>query len=631
MLSLMRKHAGTWMIKVILGAIVIVFVFWGVGSWTSQRSGRVATVNGETIVLEDYRTSYNRLLEQVRQSFGNNLNDDLIKSLQLRKRAMDQVVDRLVLLQEARKLHLEVSDAELSRYIQNIEAFQTAGVFDTRRYMNILNSNRLTPEAFELSQRDAILLEKLNSFITDGIKISDSEAMEWYNYENAEVDIEYVLFSPDTYQNITPQTDEIDTYFAAHKESYKIDPELKVRYFHFKPETYADRVTISEDEVQDYYETNFEQFQVPNTVEARHILIKVGQEATPEEEQKARKRIEEIHELVKSGKDFAEMAKQYSEGPSKDEGGYIGEFEREAMVKPFADKAFEMKAGEISDPVRTQFGWHIIKVEKVTEARTRTLDEADAEIRKKLTEDHSKSLAFDEAETVYDAAYDGEDLQSIATARKYTLQTTDFFSQRNPPKTIANGGQFSQAAFSLALEDISDIQDLGDGYYIIQPLEKKAAAIPELETVRDRVIEDLIKEKQDEMAKKEADSLLADLKAGAALAEAAKKSNLTPASTGFFKRNDSIPEIGYEAEISKIAFQLSDQNRLPEAVAKSQKGYYVVLFKARTDAAVENFDSQKAEIKQRLLQQKQFQTYDAFLKNSKNSSEIWIDEKYTES
>jgi peptidyl-prolyl cis-trans isomerase D len=132
----MRKHAGTWMIKIILGAIVVVFVFWGVGSYTSRRSGRVANVNGTIITLDDYRVSYSNLVDQVRQSFGNNLNDELIQMLQIRKRALDQLIDRSLMLQAAEKFKLTVSDQELAESIRNIGAFQTAGVFDSRRYIN---------------------------------------------------------------------------------------------------------------------------------------------------------------------------------------------------------------------------------------------------------------------------------------------------------------------------------------------------------------------------------------------------------------------------------------------------------------------------------------------------------------
>ena len=149
MLSLMRKHAGTWMIKIILGAIVIVFVFWGVGSYRSRQTGRVADVNGTVITLNDYRTAYTNLVEQARQSFGNNLNDELIRALQLKKRALDQLIDRALLLQEAEKLKIQVSDEELAQTIKGIRAFQTAGVFDNQRYLNMLSRTQLSPENFE--------------------------------------------------------------------------------------------------------------------------------------------------------------------------------------------------------------------------------------------------------------------------------------------------------------------------------------------------------------------------------------------------------------------------------------------------------------------------------------------------
>ena len=166
MLSLMRKHAGTWIIKVILGAIVIVFVFWGVGSWTSQRLSRIAKVNGEWITVDQYRTTYNNLLERVRQTFGNNLTDELLKTLQLRKRALDQLVDNVLMLQAAEQLNLRVSDEELAQSIRSYNAFQTAGRFDVRRYRRLLEQLKLTPESFEDIQRDSLLSEKLRSLIT---------------------------------------------------------------------------------------------------------------------------------------------------------------------------------------------------------------------------------------------------------------------------------------------------------------------------------------------------------------------------------------------------------------------------------------------------------------------------------
>jgi peptidyl-prolyl cis-trans isomerase D len=431
----MRKHAGSWLIKVMLGAIVVVFVLWGVGSWTSQRSGRVATVNGDTITIDEYRITYKRLIDQVRQSFGNNANEELIRSLQLEQKALDQLVDNLLVRQAASELGMQVSDEDLSQSIRNISAFQVAGVFDPRRYQLILTNNNLTPEAFEINQRDAILTQKLNNFINASVKVSDQEAVEWFKWNDASVNLNFFLLETSRYKDIAVTDEEIQQYFESHKDAYKTKPALKVRYLKFAPQTYLSQVAISDDEISEYYDEHLAEFQNPKTVEARHILIKVDPNAGPDDVAQAKERIESVLQKAQDGQDFAELAKQFSEGPSKDNGGHLGTFRREAMVKPFSDKAFAMKAGEISDPVKTQFGWHIIKVEKVNEPTTTSLADAKDDIRQKLADERSKIIAYDAAESVYDATFGGDQLTSVAAEHNLSIISTDFITREFRQKT----------------------------------------------------------------------------------------------------------------------------------------------------------------------------------------------------
>ncbi len=631
MLSLMRKHAGSWLIKLILGAIVVVFVLWGVGSWTSQRSGRVATVNGDTITIDEYRITYKRLIDQVRQSFGNNANEELIKSLQLEQKALDQLVDNLLVRQAASELGMQVSDEDLSRSIRSISAFQVAGVFDPRRYQLILTNNNLTPEAFEINQRDTILTQKLNNFITASVKVSDQEAVEWFKWNDASVNLNFFLLDTSRYKDIAVTDEEIQQYFESHKDAYKTEPAIKVRYLKFDPKTYISQVAISDDEISEYYDEHLAEFQNPKTVEARHILIKVDPNADPEDVAKAKERIESVLLKARDGQDFAELAKQFSEGPSKDNGGYLGTFGREAMVKPFSDKAFAMQAGEVSDPVKTRFGWHIIKVEKVNEATTTSLADAQDDIRQKLAGERSKNIAYDAAESVYDATFGGDQLTSIAAKQNLSIIATDFFTRQGPPKGVQKKAEFAAAAFNLPDGEVSDIQDFGDGYYIMEVIEKRAAQIPELNAVVEKVKADLINEKKDEKAKLDAEAVLAALKDGVSLAEAGKKFDLTPGETGFFKRNDSIPNIGYERELSRAAFELSDRNNLPGQVFKGRKGYYVIQFSQRKAPDMDEFDKEKVNIKERLLQQKRFKTFEAWLEQIRNRSEIVVEQDFLKS
>ncbi len=624
MLSLMRKHASSWIIKFLLAAIIVVFIPWGVQQYTSGRSSRVAEVNGSIITLDDYRSTYTNLVEQVRQSFGNNVNDELIQTLGLPKRALDQLIDRALMLQAAEKLSIQVSDDELAQSIGSIGAFQTAGVFDNQRYLSMLSRTQLTPEAFEVQQREAMVINKLQGFISGNIKVSDTEAQQWYKWNNTEVDLDYVLIEPQQIKNIKPTAEEIQSHFEANKEKYKTDPELKIRYLYLNPQNYLDKLKILEEDIADYYESNLDKFRTPQTVQARHILMRVDQNATPEQVKDARQRIVDVLKLARDGQDFAELAAEYSEGPTKSKGGDLGTFRRQDMVKPFSDKAFSMQAGEISEPVRTDFGWHIIKVEKVNPATVQSLDEARTEIEDKLKADRSRNLAYDEAEAVFDATFEGQQFIDIAKERGLKMINTDFFTQKKGPAGTQNARQLAEAAFKLPLNEVSEIQDLGNGYYLIEALEKRPAQIPELKDVEAEVKKDLIKEKKDAEALRQAQSILTELENDTTLTAAADKLNLKAQTTGLFKRNDSIPGIGYESEIAGAAFKLSDSDAFHKEPIKGQKGVYVIKFKDRKEPSLEGFEKEKSDIKARLLQQKSFKAVETWLNRIKEESEIVI-------
>jgi len=639
MLRLLRQNATNWLIKIILGAIVVVFVFWGVGSFRAQRKDRIASVNGEPITLKEYKEAYNNIIEQLRHRLGNNLNDDMIKMLNVKSQAIDTLIDKKLILQEAAKLNLRVTDDELADTIRQIKAFQTNGNFDSQIYKNILNQNRLTPEEFELIQNESITIEKTRSFILSNIKISEQEAIEWFKWENTSVNIDFVLFEPGRYDDINPTNDEISSFFENHKEAYKADAMIKVRFLRFEPDAYSSMVKITNEEIQDYYESNTEKFKTQKTVEARHILIKLDRNSKPETVEKKRKTALDILKLAREGIDFAELAKQYSECPSKDKGGYLGEFKKNAMVKPFAEKAFQMKAGEISEPVRTQYGWHIIKVEKVNEETGVSFKDAQDNIRNKLVKERAKNLAYEEAEAVYDASFEGDDLTKNAEARGINIVTTDFFTKNKGPYVeidtgIKNRSAFASYAFNLSLMEIGDIQEFEDGYYIIQLIEKIPEKIPELKDVEEQIRINLIKQMQEEKASKYASEFLVALKdnksPNAEWDTECKKLDLITTATGFFKRNSSIPDIGFEQNISRAAFKLSNENMLPDAPVKGGKGYYIIRLKERKEPKTNGVEEEKEKIKDKLLKQKMIKTFDAWLSSIRKKSVISIENGFGE-
>ena len=628
MLSLMRKSAGSWIIKFILGAVILAFIPFGYGMYQDRRDAKVATVNGSPVRLEEYTRQYNNLVEQVRRNFGGTLNEETLKGLRLKEQALNQLIDQKLMLAEAEKLGISVSDQELAESISKIDAFQTAGAFDPKRYEYVLSRLHLTQDGFEADQKRSLLVDKLSRFVTTSVKVSDAEALDWYRWNNARVNLRYVKFPDDHFKDIDASAEEVNAYFEAHKEAYKTEVEIKVRYVRVDPAAYTQRVALTDDDLRAYYDNTPDEFHTPKTIEARHILIKVDPEADEKTVEETRQKALQVLKLAREGKDFAELAKKYSEGPSAESGGYLGPFRRDAMVKPFADQAFAMTAGEISEPVRTRFGWHIIKVEKVNEEGTVSFEAAREDIRRKLTDERARALANETAASIYDNSFQGDDLVRNAAAQNLAVVETDFFPRQGPVAGVVDGEKFAAAAFDLAVMDIGPVQELSDGYYILQVTEKKDAQIPEFKDVEPRVRADVIKEKQKAAARTQAEAFLAALKEGKSLADESARAKLPVETTGLFNRQGPVPQIGYSQELLQAAFQLSPANRWPQQVFEVGDGFYVVAFEEREEPSSEEFEKQKADIKQKLIEQKQYRAVTEWLAELRTSGEVTIDKSY---
>jgi peptidyl-prolyl cis-trans isomerase D len=628
MLNIMRKHAGSWMIKVILFAIVVVFVFWGVGSFRSRQQTQVADVNGEIVNLETYRKAYYQLLDNYRKVYGDQLNDDLLKMLRPGEQALNQLITRILMLQESDRLKIEVGAQELTETIQAIPAFQNNGVFDYQRYQQILSHNRMTTEQFEAMQKQDLRIEKLRLLIMSGVNISDEEALQWYQWNHAQVNLDYVVFEPQRYDDINPTQEAIDKYFKENETKYQTDPQVQVRYLHFDPNGYKEGVQITDDAIAEYYQSHTSEFETEKTVEARHILFKVDEGSDSAAVQEKRAKAISVSKMAKAGKEFAELAKQYSEGPTRDKGGFLGAFKRNAMVKPFADAAFSMKAGDISDPVQTRFGWHVIKVEKINEAVTQNLEDATSNIRKKLIEEQARLKALEAAETVYDTVFDGDDLTGAGKTHQVPVRVTEYFTAKGlKDNNIRNPQQFAQTAFGLEKMAISEIQNWDDGYYLLQVADRTESIIPELDAVSDQVRNDVIKALQDDRAKADAEALLEDINKGSSLIEASQRLNGQTSETGFFKRTGAIPKIGYEPRISEMAFELSMNQPLAKQVIQGKPGWYVIQLKERKLPPDEAFIKEKAATRNRLAEQRKQAVFQRWVADLKSRSTIDINQE----
>lgn len=628
MLSLMRKHAGSWMIKVMLFAIVIVFVFWGVGSFRSQEATKVAVVNGEAINIIDFRRSYNNLLDQYRQQFGQSLNEEMIALLQIRRQALDQLIDRALILQEANRLNLRVSDAEVAESIINSPVFQHNGVFDSRRYRALLGQIHMTPEEFEAEQKRVLLSEKVTRVVMGAAKVSEAEARLWHDWQHSTVNVDYVRFDPRHDSDLTPTPEQVRTFFETQQENYKTDPMVKVRYVVFDPHDFKDQITVDEGDIRAYYDSNMSDFHTEKTVEASHILIRMDPNADEAAVAEAKTRAQAIAHMARAGEDFAELARTYSEDPAKDQGGYLGRFQRNQMVQPFADQAFSMRAGEISDPVRTEFGWHVIKVASVEDASTATLEQSREAIIRILTEREALLLALDQAELFYEGTYDKDDLIKNAQIFGLTVKETDPFNRRGPQDLNGDSMTFADVAFSLGVDEISDIQNIGGRYYLLQPIEFIEAAVPPLETVQSKVEADLVKKMSHDRAREKAEAMAADLRAGQSFEKSADQHGLSIRQTGSFKRNTAIADIGTDPAFTRAAFDLTAANSTTDVPVEGRAGFYLLRLVEREPPPAEGFEAEQDEIENILLRQKQRTVIQDWIESRRNASQISIETVY---
>jgi len=635
MLGLMRKKAQSIFIQVTILIIALVFIFWGAGSRYGGNINSVATVNDERIPYEAYQKAYEQLSNQYRNQFGGSIPKQLLKTLDLEGQTVEQLIQRTLLRQGARKMGIMVSDPEVQQALQTMGAFQVNGSFNIEQYKRILTSSRMTPASFEEAMRTDLIAGKTIEHLSRFAQLTPLEVTEQFDFDNEQVNIEYVSFSgSDFKKDITPSEDELHAYYDKNKANYMTEPQVKLHFLIF-PYGTGDKTEVGDAEVESFYKLNLSRYTVPEKRKARHILIKTEEGDTPEALSKKRERAEKILKLAKSGEDFAELAKQYSEGPTGPKGGDLGTFSRGQMVKPFEDAAFSLKEGGISDIVKTQFGYHIIKMEKIEPARIKPLKEVRDEIVQELRKQKANEVAFNNATDAYEKIILAGSLDKFSQQHpEIPVEETNFFSRKSPEKSgiaagILSEPAFLNIAFNLKKGELSSLVETPKGYAIIFAADRKEPEIAPFEDVAEKVRKDYIRTKSDTMAQEKAESMLADLKKKGDndFASEAAKNNKTPTTSGYINRNavgaSSLPD-----QLVNTGFELPLQSPYPEKIVTAGDKYYVFKVLERKPPPPKLFSEKEKEFSKELLQGKKEAILASWLANFRAKSEIEINQQF---
>ncbi len=634
MLDLLRKRAQSPLIQGTILIIALVFIFWGVGSGYRGTRNSVAQVNGETITLEEFQKTYERLANQYRDQFGGNLPKGLLESLDLQGQALEQLIQRSLLRQGAREMGIMVSDLEVQQAVEKMEAFKTNGIFNVAQYQNILSSSGMTPTSFEDTMRTDLLAGKVLEHLSRFAKLTPLEVRDQFDFDNQEIKIEYVAFNGLEFrEKIIPNEEQLLTFYEENKENYLTEPQVKLHFLVF-PYDSAAKSAIPDEELEAFYRQNFNRYSIPEQRSARHILIKTSGEDSEEALLEKRTRAEQVLELARSGEDFAELAKQFSEGPTGPKGGDLGSFSRGRMVKPFEDAVFALNEGEISDIVETQFGFHVIKLEKIEPAYTKTLEEVKGEIASRLQSEKSRETAFTQATEAYENIILAGSMDKFSQNSELSVEQTNFFARVSPDKSgssvaMINDPAFLNAAFSLNKGELSSLVETSQGYAIIFAADKKEPETALFEDVKEKVREDYIADKADTMAEEAAAALLAALKGEGSEGFAAEAAKLaaTPQMSDPISRKEagasSLP-----AQIVNMGFELSKENPYPDEVLSTNGKYYVFRVDDKKTPSSELLSVKENEFKAGLLERKKSTILASWLANIRDKAEIEINEQF---
>lgn len=623
LLSLMRKHAKSYLIKVLIAIIAIVFVFYFGYSFRSEKGAKVAIVNGELISGVEYRKTYRDMVEALQRQYGNLWSENLIEVFDLKNRALQQLIDEKLLSHEAQRIGLGVTEDEIQAEIMSYPAFQFQGRFDERRYRAVLNQNRMAPEDFESTIRQVLLKDKISQFLTAFLPATDQELRKYYSFQNREAKIQFVTFSSETYTDtVAFEPAQVEAYFQEHREDYRIPDQIRARYVEIDPEDFLDQIEVSDEEVLAYYHDNLDRYRVEKEIRARHILFKIEEDATEDAVKTVEEKAREVLEKARKGENFEELARTYSEGPTREKGGDLGFFSSGQMVAPFEEAAFQMKPGEISDLVRTRFGLHIIKVEEVHEARTQSLGEVHEEIEETLRNLAATDRAHEKALTLMDQMPYDVNLEDYAQDHGVACHQTEHFSREEAIPRIVGNDKLREVIFSLESGAVSDVLEFKNRFYLFQVADKKPSSLPDLEHVADQVKEDLTLHLAREKARSEAEDLLEQLRNGGVWKELVLEAGLEPETSDFFKRGDPIQGIGRAPELQEAVFALQEEEPYPDQVFEGEDGYHVVCWEASQGIDEKAFQEEKPEVRQAVRDLKHRILFEAWMEDLRENAEV---------
>ncbi|HYB93707.1 MAG TPA: peptidylprolyl isomerase [Vicinamibacterales bacterium] len=625
MLDRMRRHKG-WL-KWSLALVVLTFVVFYIPDFLTTSTGAapgevIAEVEGEPITVSAFTRRYNAQVNAYRNAYGGQLNDQLLKQLGIDRQILSQLVDEEAMVVEARRQGITVSDVEIRERILSLPGFQENGKFvGEQRYRQILQFQNppMTTSEFENSLRRALQIEKLRNALTGWMTVSDAEIAQEYRKRNEKVKLDVVPITADAFVNQVNVTDaEINAHFEKSKDRYRIGEKRKIKYALLNVDQVRASIQVPEADIEAFYKQNLSQYQTPAQVRASHILFKTE----GKDENAVKAKAEEVLKLAKApNADFAELARKYSEDESNNtNGGDLDYFGRGRMVAEFEQAAFGMKNGEISDLVKTSFGFHIIKVVDNKPETTRALAEVRSEIEDQLKWQKAQAEAETIAKSLEGSIKSPADLDRVAQERSMQVTETPLVLMSEPIVGIGAQPELSGRLFGMKEGEVTPAMRVATGWVFATVTGRQDPYVPKIDEVKTRVADDLKQEKAAELAKQRAAAIAAELKSAKDFAAAAKRANLEVKQTELIARGAAIPDIGISEAVDAAAFSLP-QGGVSDAIV-TPTGTAIVRVAEKVAVTDAEIEQGKDQLREELINARRDKFFGAYMEKAKKGLTI---------
>lgn len=485
---------------IVMGILILAFALWGVGDYFSQSSGdTLAKVNGETITYSEFSNQFATYRQNMLSQFGDQLQPDFFDSPMMRRNFLESMINSELHRQAAFANGYTVTGEQIRSILSNVEIFQNAdGQFDRELYAGYLAQTNQSAQSLQARIVNEEAAQAVNQLFDDTAFMTPKEAKTIAMLRNQSRDFDYFLIKTDQFaEAVSVSDEEISDYYTNNSDQFMTEEMVKVDYIELDAEQVADQINVSEQDALANYEENKERFEKPAQRQAAHILIN--------DDAQAQETLKTIQTKLADGESFADLAKQYSQDPgSADQGGDLGLVNPGDMVEEFDEALFNMEEGQISEPVKTEFGYHIIQLQEIKEARIPTFEEVKADIIRDLQARQAQTLFLDKANELSGLILDAQSgLSQPAEATDLEVKTTEFFPRSGGEGPAANP-EFVKMAYSpMVKEDLlnSDVINLSDTHIaFIHMNEIKPAEIKPLEEVKDIIKTRLTNEKTAEQA-----------------------------------------------------------------------------------------------------------------------------------